>query len=268
MMLDAQVIAAARAAWPDVEVSDEAFSAFVAARLDGAVKLEDLCLPDMYLACACLDRDPIALDAFDAILSREVELASAKIVVLGGDAGDLKQSLRARLLVGDGVTPGKLAEYGGRGNLKGWLRVIAVRDVIQLKRKHGREQPLPEADLLVLPETSDPALERLKLEYRGEFQKAFLDALASLSSKERNLLRSRFLHRLGVDDLAPLLGVHRATVARWLVKAQETLREQTLLRLSERLDIGASEIQSVVRLIHSQIDMSLSRVFSRSSVQE
>src|SRR5207247_1489545 len=61
-------IADARAAWPGICVSDEAFVAFVAERLpepDDDAAVSELSYVDLYLACACARRDPAALDAFE-----------------------------------------------------------------------------------------------------------------------------------------------------------------------------------------------------------
>jgi RNA polymerase sigma-70 factor (ECF subfamily) len=257
----AGIVAAARAAWPGVRLADAAFVRHIAARVGKEAPTEAglarLCTSDLYLACACLAGDAAALAAFDRLLGREVDVAWARIDVPAADASDARQQLRARLLVAEAERPARLEDYGGRGDLKGWLRVIAVREALQLRRKHGREAPLGEHDLLALPATADPELARMKELYRGEFQEAFRGALAELGSRERNLLRSHFLHGLGIDDLAPMFGVHRATAARWLVKVQDQLHDKTLEHLSSRLRLSGEELESVMRLIRSQLDVSV-----------
>jgi RNA polymerase sigma-70 factor (ECF subfamily) len=57
--------------------------------------------------------------------------------------------------------------------------------------------------------------------------------------------------------MAPLYRVHRATVARWIAKARDTLVERTRDVLVHRLDAGPAEIASLLRLIRSELDASL-----------
>ena len=48
-------------------------------------------------------------------------------------------------------------------------------------------------------------------------------AFAELTPRQRNLLRHATFHRLGIDELAIIYGVHRTTTARWLQRTRETL---------------------------------------------
>ncbi len=52
--------------------------------------------------------------------------------------------MRQRLFVGGGTagpptSPGKIAEYGGRGDLRRWVRSVAVRTCLNELRKGKRE---------------------------------------------------------------------------------------------------------------------------------
>jgi len=61
-------------------------------------------------------------------------------------------------------------------------------------------------------------------------------------------------------EMGALYGVHRATAARWAVAAQEALLEKTRRRLTERLRLTHSQLDSVLRLISSKLDINLSRL--------
>jgi RNA polymerase sigma-70 factor, ECF subfamily len=54
--------------------------------------------------------------------------------------------------------------------------------------------------------------------------------------------------------------VHRATAARWLTDARERLGEIIRTELAARLQIAAEEVDSIVRLVQSRVDMSLDRL--------
>jgi len=103
----------------------------------------------------------------------------------------------------------------------------------------------------------DPLLAALKSRYRDEFRDAFAETAAVLTDRERTLLRYRFLDGLSIDEIGVLYRVHRATVARWLAATRETLFEGTRTRLMSRLAVSDSEVDSVLRLIDSQLDASL-----------
>src|SRR5262245_34469069 len=111
----AGLVAAAREAWPGVRFPAEPFLASLGARLDPAEpvegQLQKLRTADLYLAAACLARDPTAVAQFDAVLAREVEFAWARIETPGADAADGKQRLRERLVVGEGGNGPRLVEY-------------------------------------------------------------------------------------------------------------------------------------------------------------
>jgi DNA-directed RNA polymerase specialized sigma24 family protein len=48
---------------------------------------------------------------------------------------DVKQDVRQRLLVADGARPPRIADFTGAGNLRGWLRVVAINAARQLLRR-------------------------------------------------------------------------------------------------------------------------------------
>jgi RNA polymerase sigma-70 factor (ECF subfamily) len=183
---------------------------------------------------------------------------------LAGDlAEDIRQKVLEKLLVSDGGAPSKLARYAGRGKLRGLVKVVAVRTALSELRKGGREVAMPEAGADIFaddPGAADPELAFVKRRYRAEFKLAFEDAVGDLGERERNLLRLHLLRGVTLEALAEIYGVHRATVTRWLTKARERLLSSTRERLGARLDIGRSEIDSVMKWIGSRLDASVSRV--------
>lgn len=62
-----------------------------------------------------------------------------------------------------------------------------------------------------------------------------------------------------------LYGVHRATAARWLADARAALGDAIRGELAGRLRIAASEVDSIVRLVQSRVDMSLDRLLVTDS---
>jgi RNA polymerase sigma-70 factor (ECF subfamily) len=180
-------------------------------------------------------------------------------------ADEVRQALRVKLLVRDGDNEGKLAQYTGRGPLAAWLRIVAVRTVLSMRRATGPSAAREEEDELlggIAAEGADPELEHLRATYKDAFRTAFHEALMALDVAERNLLRLHHVEGLNVDELAPIFQIHRATAARRLVKAREEISERTRSLLVSRLRLSESECSSIMGMILSQLDVSLVRVLS------
>jgi RNA polymerase sigma-70 factor (ECF subfamily) len=258
-------IAAARRAWPGIAVGDEAFVDAIGERLgDGepAAGLAALCVDDLYLACACAAGDARALAAFERRYEGELAATFRSFAAHGSDGADLRQVLLERLFVGHDGRPPRIAEYGGRGSLRAWLKIAAVRLRIDRERVKGdrRDNFADEEDAIAQIEAvDDPELRYLKTHYREQFKAAFVAALGQLEPKERALLRLNAVERLSATDIARIYNVHRATAKRWLADARERLVAATQRLLAAQLGDRAIAVASILRLIHSDLDLSLAR---------
>ena len=86
--------------------------------------------------------------------------------------------------------------------------------------------------------------------------------------RQRNLLRLQVLHGCNIDDIAGLYRVHRATAARWLETVRNTLFTSTRACMIKRLRVPKEEFLSIMRLIRSQLDISLVHALSPAVEQE
>jgi RNA polymerase sigma-70 factor (ECF subfamily) len=123
-----------------------------------------------------------------------------------------------------------------------------------------RTVPVDPLDLGDVGQGFDPLLAGVKQRYRDEFRIAFGEAAAQLTDRERTLLRYRFVDDLSIDEIGALYRVHRATVARWIAAIRESLFEGTRTRLMARLELDEPEVDSVLRLIDSQLDVSTNAI--------
>ena len=256
------LLSRAQEAWPDVTVPPSRFLPYLAARLPREAPIDDslaaMFVGDLYLACGCAHGDPTALSRFERSFLRDVAPAVAH---LGGGRAfedEVAQLVRQRVLLGGEGAPPRIAEYTGRGNLRGWLRVVAVREGLQVLRRHKREEPLGDRQLEVLAAAApDPELAHLERTYAGAFRAAFQRALAELEPRERNLLRQHYLQDLSIDEVGGLYGVHRATAARWIARARGRMLDGTRAALGAALGLPEHELDSLLRLIQSKLDVSL-----------
>ena len=260
------LVAEGRAAWPDLALEPRVLVGFVAARLeadgDPTEALDGLRAADLYLACACAAGSKDAIEAFDRAYMKEVDIALARMRVGPQRTADVKQLVRARLFVGDGAPgSGKIGEYAGRGDLRRWVRSVAVRTCLNDLRK-GKREIVVDDDHLIAQQAmpgDDPELAYMKRTYAHEFKEAFAGALAGLGPREQTLLRYHHVDGLNIDEIGAVYRVHRVTAFRWLEKAKEQLVKSTLDLLRARLKLSAKELDSVLRMIRSQIHLSLVR---------
>jgi RNA polymerase sigma-70 factor, ECF subfamily len=168
------------------------------------------------------------------------------------------QALRGQLLVGVGGALPRISEYAGHGDLRGWLRVSVVRSALKVLRRNNAGA-FEDVDAVLEARSSDddPELSYMKSLYRDAFRAAFRAAFDELAAREKNMLRQHFADGLTIDDLGRLYNVHRATAARWLQKARESLLAGTRREFTQRAGITARECESVLRLVQSRFDVTL-----------
>lgn len=169
----------------------------------------------------------------------------------------MKQELRQNLYVKRSETGLPLiAKYHGRGALASWLKTISIRTA----GKHlDRQKEIPVDDQtleIVQPRSEEMELLQFKSVYHREFKSSFAEALNSLEQRDRQILKLHYLERRSIDEIGETLGKHRATAARWVIKARDELALRTREGLSARLDLTPTALESVMGMIVSQIDLS------------
>lgn len=272
-LLLSSLTTAGREAWPDFVLEDLVFVAHLARHAPGGDLerwLRSLCIEDLYLACACAQGLPGALQVFE-----ERYLAMLSGVLGSRDANaalveDACQNVREKLLVAVAGAPPRIAAYSGRGSLQGFVRTAAVRGVIDLQRQKSGA-PLDgdeDAALEALSAGQEPELEYIRGRYRQDFKQAFQDALAKLPLEQRSALRLHYLNGLNIDRLGVMLQVHRSTVNRWLVDARAKILTEMRRLLRERLSLSPGDFDSLAALVRSSLDLSISRVLKEGDGEQ
>lgn len=252
-----QLFDAGRAAWPDLPISRETFDRAVVVHARKAESEEPVVAPehaaDFYLALACAEGVSGAVEA----LHRTVLVHVASYVGSRAPADDVEQLVAMRLLLREGGAAPRIAEYSGKGALGAWVRVVATRIAINMRRKKE-----PRDDATLLPLGTAPEVDFSRFRYRDQFKSAFESALGELSSEERLLLRLHSIERMRGDDIARLLEVDRSTIVRRLARARERLFDFTRDAMMTELRLSAQEFESLARDVQSGIELTLSRVFA------
>ncbi|MBL4635589.1 MAG: hypothetical protein JKY56_17140 [Kofleriaceae bacterium] len=223
-------------------------------------KLEKLALEDLWIAYRCLQGESRALAALDTLLNTVVPALSTR-GFSQTEIEETKQLVRVRLLVAEPGENPRLSLYQGRGRLGGFLRATAIRVALNLRRAESR-LAVPQQLELLAKMSSDPALAQLRENYLQGFRSALADAWSTMDDSDRVFVRHQLVDKLTIDEVARIHGIHRSTAARRLIMARERLVEATRLHLQQALDLTETEISSVLRLIHSQLEVALDAIDS------
>jgi RNA polymerase sigma-70 factor (ECF subfamily) len=285
---------AGAAAWPEIAVAHERFGGEVARRIgapksaeaaeadaaneakavqgakaakgakvaEGAVvAVAAMRAADVYLAIACCEGGEGAISRIEDVLARELKHVAIKLHATPDQTTEIHAELRRILLVDEPPRRAALREYAGRGDLRGYIRVMATRALIRAINRGRREIAVEDHEFFdrMLP-NDDAEISFLRAQYRDAVVGALRAALAGLDARSRALLRYQLIDGWSIDQVGKLYGVHRATAARWLTEAREVLGTAIRTELAARLQISPAEVDSIVRLVQSRVDMSLDRL--------
>ncbi len=272
--LDAAILraaATARAAWPGVEVDPALFAGCIRERsaTDSLplAAIERLATGDLYLCCAVVSGDARAMVAFDQLLG----IADAALARIGGDASfadEVRQRVRIKLLVvnvEEVTSEVRLGSYRGEGTLASFLRVLLVREGLDMRRQGARRETRTVQagrEAMTIGTRVDPEVAHLRARYGPEFERAFADAIQALAPPERTLLRYHYVDRLNIDQIGALENIHRVSAARRLTRLRQALVEETRRLVRERLRLDETELGSVLRMLESDLHLSVRRLLA------
>lgn len=256
-----QILAAGRAAHPEVTARAEDLAALVAKRLEGEDDPDKLAADEIYLACACALADSAAIATFERRYFAAIPAALSRLSLGRDEIREIEQLMRVRLFVAEAGEVARVVTYAGQGQLGGLLRVAAVRAGLNLLRDRGKLVTDSGDALEDIPITSDdPELAKLKAQHRTAFKAAFEEAAASLEPRERSLLGLAIVKNVSIDRIGMIYGVHRATAARWVQAARANLTKAVHRVLGQRLGVRGPELENLLPLVESQLELSLERL--------
>lgn len=257
-------LAAARARWPAFAIDPARFASELVRRLGTELTPALLAVTradDVYLAIAGQDAIRAAVDHIEEECSREVEIAARKLRATPDQADEIRGRLRQLLFTAEPDRAAALATFSGRGDLRGYVRVIATRELIRMINRGRKEVALDEdavlADLGII---SDPEISAMRRRYGPDVDAALRAALTGIDERSRALLRYTMIDGWSTTRIGAAYGVHRGTVARWLADIRASLGERIRGELATRLALPADEVTSVVRMVQSRVEISFERL--------
>ncbi len=180
---------------------------------------------------------------------------------------DIESNVLELIAVGSASRSAQIHKYAARGALAGWVQVVVARTAREVATRAGQWSDL-EVDEAILSELAmsepSPEVAALRNRFSGFLGPALASATARLSARERTLLKLHYIQGVGLEDIGRAYQVHRATVSRWLLSARQSFADFTRDELSSRANVQRSEVDSLVRALHSQLDISLRRAMDQS----
>jgi RNA polymerase sigma-70 factor (ECF subfamily) len=249
---------------PEVVVDGEAFVARLCDALltyEGPVTLaalDGIAVDDLYLATALAAGDPGAIAFAERELVPVLRQAAVKIHGDRTFVDEIVQRARHKLFVADAGTKAGITKYRGTGPLTRWLRVVATRIAVDLKRTDNKLDNDDAIAELVAPD--DPELALIWHTCADAYKRALAHALKLLPKRDRTLLRQRYVDGLELDALGKIHGAVASTMMRRLRKIEEQLAEATRERLKHELALTDSQLHSMERMVVGQLPMSLTRM--------
>ncbi|MEM9860819.1 MAG: hypothetical protein AAF938_04335 [Myxococcota bacterium] len=240
---------AACARWPTLRVAFGAFESHVGGPVTHAA--------DAFIVVAYLTGSQGAAD----LLVNMVHELSASIP---GESDELAARCIDHLLFATGAHPPRIASYRGRGRLRTWLRVVASR--LSVDSHRGQPNALAEPPSGFIAAAANPEDAVARAELQAIFSAAAEAAFSMLDRRLRRWLRYRYVNGLSIDDAARMQGVHRATAARQMSKAEDVLRKRMYEELAERLrDRGLAPSDAALL---TNAELSLSRLLRSTHVEQ
>jgi RNA polymerase sigma-70 factor, ECF subfamily len=253
---------AGRRRWPLMNLSRADFLPLISDAA-AAPDLETAESGDVFLAFACAAGIPAALAEFDALYLAGLGGRLGRFDLSPDELDEVRQRLRVRFFLGDRP---RIRDYQGRGPLGGWVRMAAIRTVLNMKAQGG---PVScdggDRSDEAAATGATPELAALVGQFGGRFRAAMEEAIRALPARDRTLLQMHFIEGLSLAELGAVYRVHRATIARWLVDCRTRVIEVVRSRLPIRAPASPSELRSLVAAIGDQVDLSVTRVFREAS---
>jgi RNA polymerase sigma-70 factor (ECF subfamily) len=219
---------------------------------------------ELCLAIACEKGDDGAWRAFDSEYRYTMQGAARALTKDEAEAEDLVQFVFGELygvrMDGD-KRLSKLAHYSGRGSLGGWLRAVVYQAFIDRKRQTSRFEQVEEiaefdrlaneAAASVNGRLSAPMIRPDDIEdtrLRRATEEAITQAFSEIDARDRLLLNYYYFDDLTLREIGLMMGVHEATISRWLAKAQREVKRKTEEILQRSYGLRRAEVAECLQI--------------------
>ncbi len=250
-----------RKRYPTVDLSYEDFSARIQASGNPAACS---CSEDLFLATACARGDRIAWEYFADDYVPLLHRMAARACRQNQEGEDLAQEIVASLM-GD---KSKLAGYGGRCSLAGWLRVTLSHALIDRLRRRRREVSLEESndqgqEIRAASPQSNGQSDSLDAAWGPVLADVLKEQIRLLPPRDRLILGLYYVHGVSLKVIGRHFEIHEATVSRWLESLRQTVRKRVERELRARHNLKAGDIRGLWQWVAEHDLLRLSEILGR-----
>ena len=253
------VQSAGKLRWPSLQVDALELRGYLQERAVSTVGLSPAIAADLFLACACVMRVPSAIQLFQTTYDPIVSSAARRLDGSPAFADELRQRLSEQLFVGTDHSPAKIGDYRGRGPLSAWLRTSAKRLALRLAKVSSPEVLMTREALAdEISDVCDQELALLKEHYGELFRQELVLALNELPARERMLLQLHLVAGLSTTRIAKMYHLNQSSISRQLQRAAANVFALIKQRVHARLGVETAELESLLDLARSHIELTLS----------
>jgi RNA polymerase sigma-70 factor (ECF subfamily) len=223
------------------------------------IKANELCL-----AIACERGDETAWRKLESEYRYSMQAAARALTKDEAEAEDLIQFVFGELygIRMDGERRlSKFSYYSGRGSLGGWLRAVVYQCFIDRKRLTARFEQVEEVEELdrlanaaashlngtfSAPTAQPDEFDDVRL--RQATEEAMTQSFAEIDPRDRLLLNYYYFDDLTLREIGLLMGVHEATICRWLARAQREVKSKTEEILKRSYGLRRAEVAECLQI--------------------
>ncbi len=237
-------------------------------RENGASKAEDFLsnikANELCLAIACECGDEMAWRRFESEYRHSMHSAARSLTKDEAEGEDLIQFVFGELygvrMDGDRRLS-KLGHYSGRGSLGGWLRAVIYQCFIDRKRQTARFEQVEEVEefdrLAGVASKHFNGNGSASTNHHGEIEdtrlrqateEAMTQAFTEIEPRDRLLLNYYYFDDLTLREIGLLMGVHEATISRWLARAQREVKRKTENILQRSYGLRRAEVEECLQI--------------------
>jgi len=238
------------AQWPEVRLEASLFFKRLERSMHGIgeapEEIQGLRVEDLYLVTALETGDNRAWEVFHREFKPHVLQALARLVQNSREREEVAHEVLTGLYLpreGAGGIP--LNTYSGKGGLKGWVQITAIRRVYRSTRDRSRAGRVQALEAPPVSPRPDPQARVGNQEILDALQTALPGALGDLTEGERTLLRLRFQRGFQLRELGTWYGQDKSTLSKRLKALSEKLRQAILKRLESMRRFDCSDIEGV-----------------------
>jgi len=261
------VVSAGVARWPSLSVDHAALARNLSETASPLITSPTLAA-ERYLAFACAERLPHAIEIFQKLYAPAIDGGARSVDASTAFVDEVRQRVLELLFIGGPSSSPRIVQYKGQGPLGAWLRTMSKRLALRLAGVEHAERLVSEEALVnELADSCDQELALLRAHYSEVFRSALVAALREIPARERVLLQLSLVGGVSTVRIGKMYHLNQSTISRQLQRAAAKTFDIVRQKLRAELGVASEEFESLLMIVRSHIEMTLSCFDEGSSLE-